>query len=105
MSEIIHNKLVRDRIPEIVSNAGKRAVTRVLSEEEYIAELDRKLDEECSEYHADKSLEELSDVLEVLYAIATARGYSAEELEQARAAKAEKRGAFADRIFLEKVVE
>lgn len=102
MSEIIHNKLVRDRIPEIVASAGKQAVTRVLSEEEYIAELDRKLDEECAEYHADRSLEELADVL---YAIAAARGHTVEELEQVRAAKAEKRGAFADRVFLEKVVE
>lgn len=105
MSEIIHNKLVRDRIPEIVASAGKQAVTRVLSEEEYIAELDRKLDEECAEYHADRSLEELADVLEVLYAIAAARGHTVEELEQVRAAKAEKRGAFADRVFFEKVVE
>lgn len=105
MSEIIHNKLVRNRIPEIVSNAGKHAVMRILSEEEYLAALDRKLDEECAEYHADKSLEELADVLEVLYAIAAAQGHSVEELEQVRAAKLEKCGGFSDRIFLEKVVE
>lgn len=53
----------------------------------------------------DKSLEEMVDVLEVLYAIAAARGYSVEELERVRAEKSEKRGGFADRIFLEKVVE
>lgn len=105
MSEIIHNKLVRNNIPPIIEAAGKQAVTRVLSDEEYLAELDRKLTEECAEYQADKNVEELADVLEVLYAIAAARGYSVQELERIRAAKAEKRGGFADRIFLEKVVE
>ena len=67
--------------------------------------LDRKLSEECAEYQADKSLEEMVDVLEVLYAIAAARGYSVEELERVRAEKAEKRGGFADKIFLEEVLE
>lgn len=105
MSEIIHNKLVRNNIPQIIEAAGKQAVTRVLSDEEYLAELDRKLTEECAEYQADKNVEELADVLEVLYAIAAARGYSEQELERMRAAKAEKRGGFADRKFLEKVVE
>lgn len=105
MKTIYHNKLVRDKIPEIITSAGKQAVTRVLRDEEYLAELDRKLTEECAEYQADKSIEEMADVLEVLYAIAEARGYSVEELERVRAAKAEKRGGFADRIFLEIVVE
>ena len=57
------------------------------------------------EYQADKSLEEMADVLEVLYSIAVARGYSVEELERVRAEKAEKRGGFADKIFLEEVLE
>ena len=105
MSEIIHNKLVRNNIPQIIEAAGKQAVTRVLSDEEYLAELDRKLTEECAEYQADKNVEELADVLEVLYAIAAARGYSVQELERIRAAKAEKRGGFADKIFLEEVLE
>ena len=105
MPTVTHNKLVRDKIPEIISSAGKQAVTRILSDEEYLAELDRKLNEECTEYQSDKSIEEMADVLEVLYAIAEARGYSIEELEQVRAAKADKRGGFTERIFLEKVVE
>lgn len=105
MSEIIHNKLVRDKIPEIIAAAGKQAKTRVLSDEEYLTELDHKLVEECTEYQADKSIEEMADVLEVLYAIAEARGFSAKELERVRKEKAENRGGFAKRIFLEKVVE
>ncbi|MGN1338678.1 MAG: phosphoribosyl-ATP pyrophosphohydrolase [Oscillospiraceae bacterium] len=105
MPTITHNKLVRDKIPEIITSAGKQAVTRVLSNEEYLTELDRKLNEECTEYQADKSIEEMADMLEVLYAIATARGYSIEELEQVRAEKAEKRGGFSERVFLEKVID
>lgn len=47
----------------------------------------------------------MADVLEVLYAIAAACGYSVEELERVRAEKAEKRGGFVDNIFLEEVLE
>ena len=100
---IIHNKLVRDRIPEIIEKSGKTAYCRILNNEEYIKELDSKLNEECAEYQVDKSIEELADMLEVMYAIAQARGYSVEELERVRAEKAEKRGGFKDRIYLEKV--
>ena len=57
MPTITHNKLVRDKIPDIIKSAGKQAVMRVLTDEEYLAELDRKLSEECAEYQADKSLE------------------------------------------------
>lgn len=101
----VHNKLVRDKIPEIIENTGKSAYCHILTEEEYIAELDKKLNEECAEYQANKSLEELADMLEVMYAIAEARGYSVSELERVRAEKAEKRGGFKDRIFLERVDE
>lgn len=78
-------------------------MTHILSEEEYITELDKKLNEECAEYQADKSIEELADILEVMYAIAKARGWSVSELEAVRREKAEKRGAFEKRIFLERV--
>jgi predicted house-cleaning noncanonical NTP pyrophosphatase (MazG superfamily) len=105
MPEIIHNKLVRDKIPEIIVQSGKKAVCRTLSDSEYIEQLDRKLNEECAEYQADKSIEEMADVLEVLYAIAKARGYSVGELERIRSEKAAKRGGFAEKIFLEKVVD
>ena len=56
-----------------------------------------------AEYQEDKNLEEMADVLEVLQAICVARGYSLEELERLRAKKADERGKFADRIFLEYV--
>lgn len=100
---LIHNKLVRDKIPEIIEQSGKTPHCRTLSHDEYLTELDRKLNEECAEYQADKSLEELADMLEVIHAIAEARGYSVAELEQVREQKAAERGGFKDRIYLEYV--
>lgn len=99
----IHNKLVRDKIPDIIKNTGKVPHCHILSDEEYLSELDRKLNEECAEYQADKSIEELADMLEVMYAIAEVRGYSVAELEKIRAEKAEKRGGFKQKIYLESV--
>ena len=92
-------KLVRDKIPEIIRADGKKPMTRVLGTEEYLEELDKKLNEEITEYQADKSIEEMADVLEVLFAICEARGHSVEELMEVRAAKREKRGGFEERIF------
>lgn len=102
-----YHKLVRDKIPEIIEASGKLCKTEILSDEEYRKLVDEKLDEELLEYHAEsvpeKKLEELADLLEVIYAAAQARGYSAEELEQARARKAAERGAFAEKILLTEV--
>lgn len=99
----VHNKLVRDKIPEIIEKAGKTAYTHILYEEDYMTELDKKLNEECSEYQADKNIEELADMLEVMYAIAEARGWSVSELEAVRRDKVEKRGGFKKKIYLEYV--
>ena len=97
MKEIHYNKLVRDKIPQIIEEAGKQCETKILSDTEYLEMLDKKLDEELAEYHKDKNLEELADLLEVLYAAASARGYSIEELEQSRIKKRETRGGAAQR--------
>lgn len=99
----VYNKLVRDKIPEIIEADGKACKTHILSNDEYIAALEVKLNEEVAEYQADKNLEEMADVLEVLQAICIARGYSLEELEALRAKKADERGGFAAKIFLEYV--
>lgn len=103
--KIQYNKLVRDRIPEIIESAGKTCVTAVLSDEEYIRCLDAKLDEELSEYHKDQNIEELADLIEVIRAAAVARGYTLEELERVRTEKAAERGGFEKRIFLMEVQE
>ena len=67
-----YNKLVRDRIPEIIAADGKRCTVETLSDEEYLLLLDHKLDEELAEYQESKSLEELADLLEVIRAVVKA---------------------------------
>lgn len=99
----IYNKLVRDRIPDIIGADGKRCSAYILSDEEYIKELDKKLNEEVAEYQTDKNPEELADILEVIRAICLARGYSLSDLEEMRSKKAAERGGFSGKIFLEYV--
>lgn len=94
-------KLVRDKIPQIIIADGRTPIVRTLSDEEYLSELDRKLNEEVAEYQADKSLEEMADVLEVLLAICEARGHSVDELMEVRDKKREKRGGFRDKVYWE----
>lgn len=96
----IYNKLVRDCIPEIIKASGMTCKTEILSDAAYLNMIDAKLDEELAEYHRDHSIEELADLLEVIYAAVTARGYTLEELEAVRAEKAQKRGVFEKRILL-----
>ncbi len=96
-----YNKLVRDRIPEIIEGKGGSCVIRRLSEAEFLQAADAKLDEELKEYHENPCLEELADLMEVLLAAAQARGWTPEILERTRREKAEQRGSFQERIFLE----
>ena len=105
MIEKTYNKLVRDKIPEIIEKSGNKCEIEILSDEDYIKMLDAKLDEELAEYHKDQSLEELADLLEVLYAAAKARGFSIDELEELRKRKAEKRGGFENKLLLVKTFE
>lgn len=95
-----YNKLVRDRIPEIIMQCGESPKYRTLNTGEFFLQLERKLDEEVDEFHRDETLEELADVLEVVYALADAMGYTKEELYAACDEKRARRGGFAKRIFL-----
>lgn len=99
-----YNKLVRDHIPTIIEQSGKAFKTRVLQREEYQTELMKKAKEEFQEYSEAKnhedSIEELADLLEVMYALAAIHGATPEQLEQVRHKKAEKRGGFEERIYL-----
>ena len=88
MNTIKYHKLVRDKIPELIEKEGKQSVCSVLSDEEYLE---------------DKSMEELADLLEVMMAVAKARGSSIEEVERIRQQKADKRGGFEKKILLEEV--
>lgn len=100
----MYNKLVRDRIPTIIEQAGKTFTTRILDDEEYRKELQKKAFEELEEYVQagtdEAALEELADVLEIIHALAECHGASIEQVEQIRAKKAEKRGGFREKIFL-----
>lgn len=105
MATKAYHKLVRDRIPEIIEADGKTCVTEILPDEQYLEMLDTKLNEELAEYQESKSLEELADLLEVIRAVAVARGWTWEELERVRQEKASKRGGFEKKILLREVRE
>lgn len=95
----VYNKLVRDKIPEIIERGGETPNIRTLDEAEYVRLLHAKLDEEVDEFHRDRNIEELADILEVVYALADSIGCR-EELRETYRKKHEARGGFADRIFL-----
>ena len=97
---MIYNKLIRDKIPEMIEQNGGNAVIRQLSQEEFVRFLEMKLDEEVGEYHRDKTVEELADILEVVYALAENLGKSREELQEVYEKKHQERGGFRDRIYL-----
>ena len=100
----VYNKLVRDKIPEIINADNKKAITSILNDEEYIIALNNKLQEEMKEYIEDNNVEELADIVEVIYGILDYKNVSIEEFENIRKAKVEKRGAFKKRIFLNKTI-
>lgn len=97
---MIFNKLVRDNIPNIIKNEGYLPRIETLSDDRYLAELDIKLNEEVKEYQESKELEELADILEVIYAICNAKGHSIDELMKIKNDKHTSRGGFSQKIFL-----
>lgn len=105
MERIRYHKLVRDRITEIIRAGGGTCTVETLTEDAYLAMLDEKLTEELGEYQESKSLEELADLLEVMHAVAKARGSSMAEVEAIRQSKREARGGFDARLLLTEVVK
>lgn len=99
-----YNKLVRDKIPEIIAgDNGKTCITRIMEDKEYLETLNTKMQEELKEYLESGDVEELADMEEVLRAILDVKKVSYEEFESIRLKKVEKRGAFKKKIFLESV--
>lgn len=96
-----YNKLVRDNIPQIIESGGKRCKTRILSDSEYIQQLDAKLQEELFEYLQSGEIEELADIIEVVLALVLAKGYTLEQVDTIRKQKTLKNGAFERKLFLE----
>lgn len=101
-----YHKLVRDKIPENINRSeGKKAKWKVLEEEEYRKELDRKLLEEIHEFIEAHQVEELADVMEVLETIIKINQISLEEAKEKQRIKKDKKGGFKDKIYLEFVEE
>lgn len=101
-----YNKLVRDKIPaNIDSEKGRKSKFRILNDEEYLTELNKKVLEEANEFIEENSIEELGDLMEVLNAIIKLKGYSMEEVYKIMKAKEERKGAFNNKVYLEYVDE
>ncbi len=100
-----YNKLVRDKIPEIIKEAGEKPITHTAEEKEYVEALTRKFQEEVAEFLANPSVEEAADVLEVIQAICALKGIDISKLEEIRQKKADERGGFKDRIILDRTEE
>lgn len=101
-----YKKLVRDNIPEIIKQNGENPVTRILSNDEYKKELEKKLLEECNEVIEAKKearIEELSDLLEVMIALGKIEGKTLDDVIKVCEDKRKKRGSFDKMIFLEDV--
>lgn len=99
----VYNKLVRDKIPAIIEADGKTCDVEIAATGDRTKLLEAKLMEEVNEYLEDKNLEELADVMEVLYGLAHNLGYSEEDLIKKRNEKLEERGGFKDGILLKGV--
>ncbi|AVK51361.1 phosphoribosyl-ATP pyrophosphohydrolase [Clostridium sp. MF28] len=102
-SEKTYNKLIRDKIPEIIKADRRECDTLTADGDEKYKLLEAKLQEEVNEFLEDKNLEELADVMEVLFGLADRLGYSEEELLKARDKKREERGGFKEGIVLKSV--
>ena len=102
----VYNKLVRDKIPDEIDNMpGRKSKYRVLDDDEYLTELNKKVLEEANEFIEANSIDELGDLMEVLTAIMKLKNYNMEDVYKAMNSKAEKKGAFNNKIYLEYVDE
>ena len=101
MMKYSYNKLVRDKIPENINSIkGKKCNYKILNDKEYLQELDKKIFEEAHEFIEEHSIEELADLMEVIFAIMKARNISMEDVENARKIKNSKKGSFNDKVYL-----
>ena len=98
-----YNKLVRDLIPEVIKASGEEFEIEVAQVQERAELLEAKLMEEVNEYLEDKNLEELADIMEVLFGLAHNLGYTEEDLLNKREEKLKERGGFKEGIVLKKV--
>ena len=95
-----YNKAIRDKIPEIIAQSGKKCNVKILSDDEFLEKLVEKLSKEVSEYKKSKSLEELADILEVIDRILKIKGIKKGKLEEIQIMKKDERGGFEKNLFL-----
>ena len=98
----VYDKLVRDRIPEIIEASGSKCEIETVSDEVALEYLYKKLGEEVSELLKDRNLDEIADVMEVLFAIGKKYGYSDDEVLGRRSEKRDTRGGFENNLILKK---
>lgn len=99
----IYNKLVRDRIPEIIENDHKTCVTRTLNDEEYLKCLKSKLLEECHEVIDAEGEDIKKEIADVLEALENTLHIDHQEVLSIKQKKAHSNGAFDKKIYLEYV--
>jgi predicted house-cleaning noncanonical NTP pyrophosphatase (MazG superfamily) len=96
----VKEKLVRDKIPEIIKKEGRKPIFRVAEDKEFPVLLQKKLVEEAGDLQNKLSADELSDVLEVVLALAGSMGITWEELESAANKKRKEKGGFGEGFVL-----
>lgn len=96
-------KLVRDGIPDIIRAGGETPVTHIATPGEYRRALRAKLREEMAEYFESGDIDELADILEVVYALGRLDGCDPAQLDAVRERKAAHRGTFSGRVMLDDV--
>jgi len=103
MIRIVHSKLVRDRIPEIIQAAGQEYAVEVMTEPEFQRALRNKLVEEAQEAAAADSeslIQELADLYEVLDTLMAAQHISRENVLREQEKRRIERGGFAEQLRL-----
>ena len=97
-----YNKLVRDKVPDVLKRKGKKYEAHVANDEEYWQTLKQKLLEETEEFLESEGEEEIADILDVLDEIFEFMGLKRKYIEFVRKQKAKEKGKFKKRIILEK---
>ena len=103
--EIDYNKLIRDKIPEIIEAAGKEYQLHQADDQEYLKSLLAKVREELQEFEQQPSPEEMADIFEVLAALIAYFDFDEEKIKEHQKKKRAERGGFKKRLILDKVIE
>ena len=96
-----YNKLVRDKIPEIIKKKGEKCKVRIANDKEYWGKLKEKLQKEIEEFSENETIEEIADILEIIDALCSYKKFNKRKLESVKKQKAKERGRFKKKIILE----